>query len=246
MPATLARENTMTPSYRITAMAAACLAIGLGVQEAQAADPARPAVVELFTSQGCSSCPPANDNLAILAGRPEILALSFGVTYWDNLGWKDTFASPTFTARQWDYARSLRHRQVWTPQMVFNGRSDVTGASRGEIDRALRTADRGAGGPALSMTGETISVGAGRPPAGGADVWLVRYDPRTVQVPVRRGENSGLTLPHRNVVREFVRIGRWTGQPLSITVLRSHDRGLMTAVLLQAGQGGPIVAASKG
>ena len=227
-------------------MAAACLAVGLVAPEAQAADRARPAVVELFTSQGCSSCPPANDNLAKLAGRPEILALSFGVTYWDSLGWKDTFASPAFTARQWDYARGLRHRQVWTPQMVVNGRTDVTGASRGEIDRALRTADRGDGGPALSVTGETISVGAGPPPAGGADIWLVRYDPRTVQVPVRRGENSGLTLPHRNVVRELVRIGRWTGQPLSIAAPRSPDRGLQTAVLLQAGRGGPIIAASKG
>ena len=236
----------MAAFYRITAMAAACVAVGLSAGEAQAADAARPAVEELFTSQGCSSCPPANDNLAGLAGRPEILALSFGVTYWDNLGWKDTFASPAFTARQWDYAHGLRHRQVWTPQMVVNGRSDVTGASRGEIDRALRAADRGGGGPALSLTGETVSVGAGVAPTGGAEVWLVRYDPRTVQVPVRRGENSGLTLPHRNVVRELVRIGRWKGQPLKIAAPRSRNRGLQTAVLVQSGRGGPIIAASKG
>jgi hypothetical protein len=95
-------------------------------------------VVELYTSQGCSSCPPANAAVAQLSARPEILALSFGVTYWDDLGWKDTFAQKTFTDRQWDYARGLRHTNVATPQVVVNGRLDVVGQSVPEIDSALR------------------------------------------------------------------------------------------------------------
>jgi hypothetical protein len=90
---------------------------------------AQPVVVELFTSQGCSSCPPANAVLARLADRNDILALSFGVTYWDELGWKDTFASPQFTKRQWDYAHALHHASVFTPQMVVQGRMDAVGQS---------------------------------------------------------------------------------------------------------------------
>src|SRR5437879_1949909 len=84
-------------------------------------------VVELYTSQGCSSCPPADAAVAQLSARPEILALSFGVTYWDDLGWKDTFAQKKFTERQWDYAKGLRHANVATPQVVVNGRLDVVG-----------------------------------------------------------------------------------------------------------------------
>src|SRR5947207_14307653 len=81
-------------------------------------------VVELFQSQGCSSCPPANANVMALSRRPDVLALSFQVTYWDSLGWKDTFGSPRYTARQWDYARALGHHNVWTPQVVINGPVD--------------------------------------------------------------------------------------------------------------------------
>src|SRR5882757_964476 len=106
-------------------------------------------VVELYTSQGCSSCPPANAAVAQLANRPEILALSFGVTYWDDLGWKDTFAQKKFTDRQWDYARGLRHDNVGTPQVVVNGRLDVVGQRVSEIEGALRTARLAGDGPAV-------------------------------------------------------------------------------------------------
>ena len=231
---------------RIMQWAGVCIVAVLGASAAHAADSSRPTLVELFTSQGCSSCPPANDNLAALAGRPDVLALSFGVTYWDQLGWKDTFAQQAFTARQWDYAHRLGHSQVWTPQMLFNGRADVTGASRTDIDGALRKADRGGGGPQLSLHGRRISVGGGAAPAGGADIWLVRYDPRVVQVPVRRGENTGRTLPHRNVVREMTLIGRWKGQPFEANTPAQRETGLASAVLVQAGRGGPIIAAAKG
>ena len=210
---------------------------------AMAADPAHPAVVELFTSQGCSSCPPTNAAVAELADRPDVLALSFGVTYWDYLGWKDTFAAPAYTQRQRDYARWLGNRQVFTPQVVVNGRASTVGASRGLIERELRRADRGAGGPALRLEPGRVSVG-GAKGAQGADVWLVRYDPRVVRVPVRRGENGGRTLPHRNVVRQLVRLGGWSGEPRAY-VLPAAAPGLRTAVLVQDRRSGAVLAAAK-
>jgi hypothetical protein len=212
---------------------------------ARAADPAHPIVVELYQSQSCSSCPPANANLLAIAGRPDVLALSFGVTYWDDLGWKDTFAKPQFTARQWDYAHGLGHSQVFTPQVVVNGRSDGVGASRAEFDRLVAAGGRAPPGPGLSLAGGQVSIGAA-PTSQAADVWLVRYDPRTVQVPIRRGENGGKTLPHRNVVKQLVRLGGWSGKPETLRLPAGGDPALKTAVFLQLTRGGPILAAAKG
>src|SRR5271167_1729908 len=140
---------------------------------------ARPVVVELFQSQGCSSCPPANANLATIADRPDVIALNFGVTYWDELGWKDTFAQPKFTARQWDYAHGLHHDNVFTPQVVVDGRRDGAGADPGEFARLIRPTSPTAGGPTLALTIGAVTIGAATPPARPADIWLVRYDPRT-------------------------------------------------------------------
>ena len=219
------------------------LALGLAAALPAQAQPARPlTVVELFTSQGCSSCPPANANLARLADRPDVLALSFGVTYWDQLGWKDTFASKPYTDRQWAYARGLHHTQVWTPQVVINGRADVVGTRLGEIEGAARRVPL-AGGPRLSVSGGTVTIGAGKTTK--ADVWLVRYDPAVVQVRVKRGENTGKTLPHRNVVRELTRLGAYGGQVLTYRIPAGADPRLKVAVLVQAGPGGPILAAAK-
>ncbi len=202
-------------------------------------------VVELFTSQGCSSCPPANANVAKLSNRPDILALSFGVTYWDSLGWKDTFASKAYTDRQWDYARGLRHDNVATPQVVINGRRDVVGATPGEIERAAAATAPVAGGPALTLSADRVSLAAAARPARPAVVWLVRYDPSTVQVPVRRGENTGKTLPHKNVVRELVRLGAFDGRAETLKLPAATNAALKTAILVQAGPGGPILAAAR-
>ncbi len=201
-------------------------------------------VVELFTSQGCSSCPPANENVRALSDRADVLALSFGVTYWDHLGWKDTFAQPKFTARQVDYARALGHNGPFTPQVVVDGKADVVGAAKGEIERlmARETLD---GGPSLKVEGGAVSLGAGPAPARPADVWLVRYDPRIVQVPIKAGENDGRTLPHKNVVRELTRLGAWTGAVARFP-LPPATGGLATAVLVQTQSAGPILAAARG
>ena len=211
-----------------------------------AADAAHPAVVELFQSQGCSSCPPANANLIALSGRPDLLTLSFGVTYWDQLGWKDTFASPKYTARQRDYARAFHHADVGTPEVVVNGRGDVVGQRREEIESLIRKLDLGNSGPSLAVTSTRVQVG----PASGfrreADVLLVRYDPSIEEVPIQRGENGGKTLPHKNVVKDLVRLGVWSGVAQSYAIPVSSVAGLKIAVLLQVRSGGPIIAATRG
>ncbi|UVO50806.1 DUF1223 domain-containing protein [Sphingomonas sp. SUN019] len=226
--------------------AAAALAL-FGGSSATAQGPARasaahPVVVELFQSQGCSSCPPANANVNAIATRPDVLALSFAVTYWDQLGWKDTFASPRNTARQWDYARAGGRGNVATPQVIVNGGTAIVGSNRQQLDATIARAGPPRGGPTLSIEGATLKVGAAR--SAPAAVWLVRYDPRAIDVPIKAGENGGRTLPHRNIVRDMVKLGDWTGPARSFT-LAVGSRGLSSAIIVQRGRGGPIIAARR-
>lgn len=225
------------------ASAAAAIMTFVGAAPAMAQN--SPVVVELYQSQGCSDCPPAQDNLNRLADRPDVLALSFAVTYWDYLGWKDSFASQQFTQRQRDYATRSGTGEVATPQYWINGRATILGANPARVAQVMAQ-EHLTGGPPLSLSGNKIAIGSGGAPHGGADVWLVRYDPRTIQVAVRAGENGGRTLPHRDVVREMTKVGRWTGAPLSIAIVPGKDAAWKTAVLLQPGDGGPILAAAKG
>lgn len=234
----------MSPTSVIPAAALALAAVMAAAGPVAAADRDHPTVIELFQSQGCSSCPPANANVLALADRPDVLALSFQVTYWDQLGWKDTYASPKFTERQWDYARALKHSQVWTPQVVVNGRIDTVGTRRGEIEQAIAKADRGLGGPIVSTSNGRVRL-SGAASAAPAEVWLVRYDPRVVQVPIRRGENGGKTLPHRNVVRELVRLGNWSGVQRDYVLPGASAANLRSAILVQQGRGGAIIAAAR-
>lgn len=222
-------------------------AIALSIIAAHAAADARqPIVVELFQSQGCSSCPPAILNVNALADRTDVLALDFAVTYWDNLGWKDTFASPQFTARQWDYARGvLRAKNVYTPQVVIDGRNALVGTDAAELERAIARTPVAPPAAALSLSGLSLAVGEGNAPDDGADVWLVRYDPHTLQVDIIRGENGGRTLAHRNIVKELTRLGDWTGAATRFTLPPGSDSGLQIAILVQGKHGGPILAALK-
>lgn len=206
-----------------------------------AESPARLTVVELYQSQGCSDCPPANANVIALSERPDLLTLSFGVTYWDQLGWKDTFASPQYTARQWDYARAFHRTEVFTPEVVVNGRADVVGSDRAELE-ALIAREVRANEPSIRITSNAVEIGAGK---GEAQVWLVRFDPNTVQVPIARGENEGRTLPHKNVVKQLTALGRWTGKAQAFALPPSPNALWHDAVLVQAGTGGAIVAAAK-
>jgi hypothetical protein len=206
------------------------------------AQPAPPVVLELFTSQGCSSCPPADAQLARFADRPDVIALSFGVTYWDRLGWKDTFAKPEFTERQYAYARRLGGG-AYTPEMVAGGRQAGVGNTADKVQALIA---RGRTKPLCAVTAASgqVRVGPGVAPRGGADVWLVRYDPRTIAIPVKAGENNGKTLPVRNVVRQLKRLGSWTGQPAAYAI-PDAEAGLATVVLVQARGGGPILAATR-
>ena len=223
--------------------AALALAAGMVATPTSHAEPLqRLSVVELFTSQGCSSCPPANDNVAKISTRSDVIALSFGVTYWDQLGWKDTFASAAYTQRQYAYAKSLHHDGPFTPQVVVDGKEDVVGAKSGEIDALVSRTQ--IVGPELNVTGGSVEVGAGRSSGAPADVWLVRYDPRTVQVPVRAGENTGRTLPHKNVVKSLTRLGGWSGAPEHFA-LPPAAPGLSTAILVQKKDAGAILAAAR-
>jgi len=202
-----------------------------------------PTVVELFQSQGCSSCPPANENLNAIAGRADVLALSFAVTYWDRLGWRDTFANPAFTQRQWDYATSGNRDHVSTPQMIVNGRDVLIGNRRAELEARI-AASRLTSGPTIVAANGRVTIG-GAPTGPPATVWLVRYDPRVHNVPVRAGENGGRTLPHQNIVRALDPIGQWTGAAESFTVPASSNPAYRSAVIVQQGRGGPIIAAGR-
>jgi hypothetical protein len=199
-------------------------------------------VVELFTSQGCSSCPPANANLIKVKDQPGVLALSFNVTYWDYLGWKDTFGKQEFTQRQVSYEPPLGHDGPFTPQVVVNGHADVVGAAPGEIEHLISTSGR-TSGPSLSLDGGKVNIGAGSAPGGRADVWLVQYRRGVVEVPVARGENTGRTLPHANVVHSLRKLGSWTGGATDLS-LPAAPSGFSTAVLVQSPGGGPILAAA--
>jgi hypothetical protein len=210
----------------------------------RAADAEHPTVIELFQSQGCSSCPPANASLIEFVKRPNVIALTFAVDYWDRLGWKDTFASPAYTARQYAYARSLGGDGVYTPEIVVNGRAAGVGDTVAEMEALAKKTDRGASGPSLSFAAGSVVVSKGAAPAAGADVWLALYDPKVVEVPVARGENAGRTLAHTHVVHGLTRLGHWTGEEARFALPASAE-GYARAVLVQSGGVGPILAAGK-
>ncbi|URW76707.1 DUF1223 domain-containing protein [Sphingomonas donggukensis] len=222
----------------------AALALLAGTSGAPAAPPvAAPVVVELYQSQGCSSCPPADAVLNALAARSDVIALNFAVTYWDRLGWKDSFARPAFTDRQWDYARAAGRGNVSTPQMIVDGRTAIVGSRAAEVDAVITRARNNRPGPAILVNGSTIGIPAARTGAP-ATLWLVRYDPRTLQVAIRAGENGGRTIAHRNIVRELTPLGSWSGAAKRYA-LPPAVPGLATALLLQQGRGGPIIAARR-
>ncbi len=238
-----------SPSLIFALAASGTMVILAGCGTAQAsltagASSLHPVVVELFQSQGCSSCPPAAANVNAIADRPDVLALSFAVTYWDQLGWKDTFGSPRWTARQWQYARHAGRPQVSTPQVIVNGATAIVGSNQQQLDATIARTGPPRGGPVLAAVGTTLRVGTGKADAPSA-VWLVRYDPRVRQVPIRAGENGGRTLPHRNIVRELVKLGTWNGSAAIFAIPASGEAGLASAVLVQRGAGGPITAAIR-
>ncbi len=201
---------------------------------------AAPVVVELFTSQSCSSCPPADALLVELAQRPDVLALSFHVTYWDRLGWRDRFSLREATERQRAYATTMGRNQIYTPQAVVQGRTDAVGSNRAAVAAAIRDATPGAVPLRLAAGPEqvSLSISAG---LGSGELWLIGHDRRHV-TSIGGGENGGRTLTYANVVRSIARIGAWHGGTHRQSVARPV--GERIAVLLQAADGEILGAAS--
>jgi len=193
-------------------------------QSAFAADAAHPTVIELFQSQGCSSCPPAEANVGAVSDRSDVLALAFEVDYWDRLGWKDTFSKAAWTARQYAYARAMGRDGVYTPQVVVNGRVEGDGLEPGGLAGLMSRGDRGAGGPSLGFSGGAVTVGAGAAPAGGADVWLARYIPRTVEITID-DDGPGIAINEREAIfnigyRSQTCVTQARGSGLGLAVVR--------------------------
>ena len=171
----------------------------------------RPAVVELFTSEGCSSCPPAETYIGELTQRRDVLALAFHVDYWDDLGWRDRFALPTAVQRQHEYAKSLRLSSVYTPQVVIDGQGNFVGSDRASIGRSLAEKRDGVAVALSVRDGEVFIDLDARPKGAPSDILLVAYL-RTAVSAIGRGENAGRTLIGFNIVRDFRSLGRWDGQ----------------------------------
>jgi hypothetical protein len=182
------------------------------------------AVVELFTSQGCSSCPPADKIIGELSNDPSIIALSMPIDYWDYLGWKDTLADSRFSARQRAYSRMRGDREVYTPQVVVNGSAHVIGSDRAGIESAIaKTAksDTVMSVPvSMSLAGKqlNVSVAASKEPAvSHGEVWICTIT-KAVPISIGRGENRGQQITYHNVVRNLLKVGDWNGTPESWTV----------------------------
>ena len=235
-------------------LALAGLAAALGSGATRAGEVARPVVVELYTSQSCSSCPPADAFLARLAQRPDVLALSLPVTYWDMLGWKDTLATNANTARQKAYASAMGRGGVYTPQMIVDGTDDIVGSRVKQVDAAIKAheADDAAIPVALTLEpGEIhLVLGDGVKSRGDATIWLLRIRGGAT-VKIGGGENSGHTVTYRNVVREVKAVGIWKGQRVTLDLPRAAMGGSGSApgdgfaVLVQDGTYGRIIGASR-
>jgi len=242
-------------SFRAFAVAALALVVA-GSSLAETAKPAPGlAVIELFTSQGCSSCPPADALLAELGKRPGLITLSFSVDYWNYLGWHDTLSSPANSQRQRDYARMRGDGQVYTPQVVVDGVMHVNGSNEAAIEMAVRTATdrlRAVKVP-VNMHAEdsTLVIGIGAAPETSdkrdATVWLaVAKDKETVAI--GRGENRGKTITYSHPVRELAPVGMWKGEPMTLRLplkdLRTAPGDVLVA-LLQMENCGPILGAAQ-
>lgn len=212
------------------------------------------AVIELFTSQGCSSCPPADALLKTMAADPAIIALSLPVDYWNYLGWKDTFASARNTERQRNYARTRGDGAIYTPQVIVNGSTHLNGAAKIEIDHAIDAATEQTGPSQIPVRfwqeRNTLNFAIGSDRADHAPrqgtVWLAVVQ-STGTIDVAKGENEGKALTYTNIVRELTPIGLWKGQPMLIQLPRAalmQPDAQKIVVLVQEERSGPIIGAT--
>lgn len=258
-------KNMMSKIAPCSVRVVVAVLMGLGlltitVDQGAFAGSGKPVVVELYTSQGCNSCPPADRLLGKLAARDDVIALTFNVDYWDYLGWKDTLAQAAYTERQRQYATSFRSRSVYTPQMVIGGRQHAVGSDATAVDAAIeaeqrrRDDDENSGGDAAPdlhvehRDGRVlITLAASQEKRTNATVWLVRYE-RRHDVPIERGENAGNKLSYYNVARDMRALGQWHGQAMLLDLSRAQlaEGGRDgCAIIVQKGPVGPILAAAQ-
>ncbi|MBL6952516.1 MAG: DUF1223 domain-containing protein [Alphaproteobacteria bacterium] len=237
-------------------LALVLLGLFLAMPQGLAGPGKSPVVVELYTSQGCNSCPPADLLLGRLAARDDIVALTFNVDYWDYLGWKDTLAQAAHTERQRRYAASFHSRSVYTPQMVIGGRRHEVGSDASAVEVAIeaehhRRDTEGDAAPALRIEHKNgrilVALAASRNKPIDATVWLVRYEQRR-DVPIEKGENAGNKLSYFNVARDVRSLGQWHGQAMQLDLSRaelSAGGPDGCAIIVQKGPVGPVLAAAR-
>jgi hypothetical protein len=216
--------------------AAACVTLG-----ALPAGAEPRAVVELFTSQGCSSCPPADRLLGELGRDPSLVTMSLPIDYWDYIGWKDTLAKPRHAARQRFYAKTRGDGEVFTPQVVINGIAHAVGSDKGAIEQAIEQSRHNAATLSLPVKltvadGKlTVNVLAANPGGTSGEVWLCALG-KSVPVEIGRGENRGHTVTYHNVVRRWVKLGDWTGAARTFSVpVSDFEAADAVAVIVQGG-----------
>lgn len=205
-----------------------------------------PVVVELFTSQGCSSCPPADRVLAEIADRDDVIAIALHVDYWDYLGWKDEFADPMYTQRQRAYARAKGKRTVYTPQMIVGGVDHIVGTRPMELADLLQK-HKEAGNPVrvtLQRDGDRVRIAAVGNVGGEAVVQILTYMPKST-VDIRRGENAGKRLTYHNTVNKIVKLADWQDGSEYRASVQMPDPDAPVVVLVQRKGAGPILGAAR-
>ena len=229
---------TTTSRQWLAAVLALCWTAAAGAQQ-------RPLVVELFTSEGCSSCPPAEAYIGQLSARADVVALAFHVDYWDDLGWRDRFELAQSVERQNIYARNLHHPSVYTPQLVIDGRFDAVGGDSNAVARALAAQRTSVPlNVALHDAEVRVEIGAQRE-APHCDVLLVAYRHHATSA-IGRGENAGRSLEEFNIVRDIRTLGGWQGEPREFRApLASlpHDATDVAVLIQPSGQGAMLGAA---
>jgi hypothetical protein len=242
-------ENNLTLTRRkALGLAAASLTAPYFASPASAAT--APVLVELFTSQGCSSCPPADKLAGELIGQPGVTVVSLNVDYWDYLGWRDTLAKPEYTQRQMAYAHSRGDNDVYTPQMVVNGSFHAVGSNRSAVETAIANARRSAPAVALQIRATDNDIIIDMPngdSASDATLWVMSIAP-AVNVKIERGENAGSTITYYNVVRKLASVGSWNGSASTIKLPR---KGIISGdckgciAVLQKKHVGPVLGLAK-
>jgi hypothetical protein len=241
----------MTTQVLMTRRSALALGAGTLIAPRLAiAAAAQPVLVELFTSQGCSSCPPADKLAGTLAEDPNNIVVSFNVDYWDYLGWRDTLAKPEYSQRQYDYAKSRGDSSVYTPQMVINGKTHAVGSNGNEVAAQIANgiAEPRPATIILKMTSKQITVEiAASDYKGDATLWLLAVEPE-VEQKITRGENSGSSISYVNVVRNLVPAAMWNGETYKGTWMRDvvmvQNCKTLIAVL-QQNKVGPVLGLAR-